>query len=183
MATISQSARNMGTLIDDLLQLSRSGRTELNLAQVDMGDAVREVLETLQASQADRDIAWQVEPLPIVWGDAALLRQVWLNLLDNAMKFTRPRAKARITVQVRETDDEYEFSVHDNGVGFDVRYADKLFGVFQRLHRNDQFEGTGIGLANVRRIVTRLGGRTWGEAVPDQGAVFSFSLPKRKGTT
>ena len=183
MATISQSARNMGTLIDDLLQLSRSGRTELNLAQVDMGDAVREVLETLQASQADRNIEWQVEPLPIVWGDAALLRQVWLNLLDNAMKFTRPRAKARITVQVRETDDEYEFSVHDNGVGFDVRYADKLFGVFQRLHRNDQFEGTGIGLANVRRIVTRLGGRTWGEAVPDQGAVFGFSLPKRKGTT
>jgi PAS domain S-box-containing protein len=181
MVTISKSAQAMGTLIDDLLQFSHSGRTELKLARIDMGELVREVQESLQASHADRDIEWRVEPLPVVWGDKALLRQVWYNLLENAIKFTRPREKAQIAVEARATDDEQQFSVKDNGVGFDMRYADKLFGVFQRLHRSDEFEGTGIGLANVHRIVTRLGGHTRGEAVPDEGAVFGFSLPKRRG--
>lgn len=183
---ISASVREMGVLIDDLLQFSRSGRAELKIGPVDMDATLAEALEPLRRETDGRDIEWVVAPLPGVVGDRALLRQVWANLIGNAVKFTRDRAPARIEVGARDGDADERgdvFFVRDNGVGFDMEYAHKLFGVFQRLHGAGEFEGTGIGLANVHRIVTRLGGSAWAEGAPDEGATFYFSLPRRKGTT
>ena len=149
-----------------------------------MGEALREALELLQRETGERDIEWSIEPLPRVVGDHALLRQVWANLLGNAVKYSRGRTPARIEVGVRDSEGRSDdvFWVRDNGVGFDMRYAHKLFGVFQRLHSAAEFEGTGIGLANVERIINRLGGRVWAEAEVDKGAEFYFSLPRRKET-
>jgi PAS domain S-box-containing protein len=183
MTTIRDAARQMGALIDDLLQFSRAGRVEMKLAEVPMDELVAETLERIREDAGERRIEWTVAPLPVVWGDSALLRQVWTNLLDNAVKYTRTRETAHIAIEVTETDGEHEFIVRDDGVGFDMAYVDKLFGVFQRLHRSDEFEGTGIGLANVRRIVGRLGGRTWADGVEGEGAAFHFSLPRRKEDT
>jgi PAS domain S-box-containing protein len=177
---ISASVSEMGELIDDLLAFSRAGRTELTIGHVDMEALVEEVLAPLLDETRDRSIDWVVAPLPAVYGDRALLRQVWANLLDNAVKYTRGRDPARIKVGAREEDHADVFYVCDNGVGFDMEYAHKLFGVFQRLHGATEFEGTGIGLANVQRIVSRLGGRAWAEGRVDAGATFSFSLPRRK---
>ena len=184
LETITTSVGQMGVLIDDLLQFSRTGRAELQIAEVDMGEALREALELLQRETGERDIEWSIEPLPRVVGDHALLRQVWANLLGNAVKYSRGRTPARIEVGVRDSEGTSDdvFWVRDNGVGFDMRYAHKLFGVFQRLHSAAEFEGTGIGLANVERIINRLGGRVWAEAELDKGAVFYFSLPRRKET-
>jgi light-regulated signal transduction histidine kinase (bacteriophytochrome) len=126
-----------------------------------------------------RNVLWERQPLPNIFGDYNLLRQVWLNLLGNAVKYTRPRDPAKIKVSAVTQDNEVIFQVHDNGVGFDMGYADKLFGVFQRLHVENQFEGSGIGLANVRRIVQRHGGRTWAESKEGEGSIFYFSLPLR----
>jgi len=184
LETITTSVGQMGVLIDDLLQFSRTGRAELQIAEVDMGEALREALELLQRETGERDIEWSIEPLPRVVGDHALLRQVWANLLGNAVKYSRGRTPARIEVGVRDSEGTSEdvFWVRDNGVGFDMRYAHKLFGVFQRLHSATEFEGTGIGLANVERIINRLGGRVWAEAEVDKGAEFYFSLPRRKET-
>jgi len=184
LETITTSVREMGVLIDDLLQFSRTGRTALQIAEVDMEAALREALEPLRRETEGRDIEWTIGALPRVVGDHALLRQVWANLLSNAAKYSRGRTPARIEVGVRNGDGEREdvFYVRDNGVGFDMQYAHKLFGVFQRLHSAAEFEGTGIGLANVQRIIDRLGGRVWAEAELDQGAVFCFSLPRRKET-
>jgi PAS domain S-box-containing protein len=183
--TILSSVGRMGVLIDDLLQFSRTGRAEMQIGDVDLDQALNEVLESLRSDTAERDIEWSIGPLPHVVGDHALLRQVWANLLGNAVKYTRGRTPARIEVGVLSGGGdaaaaEDVFFVRDNGVGFDMAYADKLFGVFQRLHSADQFEGTGIGLANVRRIISRLGGRVWPEAELNQGATFFFSLPRRK---
>ena len=133
----------------------------------------------LQPGTEGRQIEWQIDPLPEVRGDAAMLRQVWTNLLDNALKFTRPRPCARIGVGARSEPAEHVLFVRDNGVGFDTRFADKLFGVFQRLHGRGEFEGTGIGLASVRRIIARHGGRAWAESAVDQGTTIYFSLPKQ----
>jgi len=186
LETITTSVGQMGVLIDDLLQFSRTGRAALQIAEVDMEAALREALEPLQRETEGRDVEWSIGPLPAVIGDRALLRQVWANLLGNAVKYTRGRAPARIEVGARDGDgdgaSEDVFWVRDNGVGFDMQYAHKLFGVFQRLHSSAEFEGTGIGLANVQRIIDRLGGRVWAEAELDQGAVFYFSLPRRKET-
>ncbi|HEX7534979.1 MAG TPA: PAS domain-containing protein, partial [Syntrophales bacterium] len=177
--SISDSVRIMGMLIDDLLQFSKTGRMEMHQSYFDMNEIVKEVIESLRKDNPDRNIEWVVEKLASVNGDEAMLRVVWMNLLSNAVKFTRTRKKARIEIGVREENKELEFFVRDNGVGFDMQYAQKLFGVFQRLHPTEEFEGTGIGLANVHRIILRQGGRTWAEAEPDKGAVFYFSIPNK----
>ena len=178
---IRDAARRMGQLIDDLLAFSRIGRTEIKSARIDNETLVQQVITEMQTDLKDRHIVWTIEPLPAVNGDMNLLRQVWVNLLANAVKYTRPRQEAQIKVSGVTQDDEAIFSVADNGVGFDPAYADRLFGVFQRLHSEKQFEGTGVGLANVRRIIQRHGGRTWAEAKPNEGAVFHFSLPLKHG--
>ena len=178
MHTISEAAKKMGLLIDDLLSFSRMGRHAMAFQKVDLGPLVREVIRELEPDAAGRNIAWRIGDLPAVRGDAATLRMVLANLVDNALKFTRPRQRAQIEIaSLPGQASESVIFVRDNGVGFDMTYADKLFGVFQRLHRADEFEGTGIGLANVRRIIARHGGRTWAEGAPDQGATFFFSLP------
>ena len=177
--SIADSIHIMGMLIDDLLQFSRTGRMEMHQSDFDMNEIVKEVKESLSKDNPDRKIEWVLGKLPSINGDEAMLRLVWINLLSNAVKFTRTRQKARIEIGVRKEKKELVFFVRDNGVGFDMKYAQKLFGVFQRLHATEEFEGTGIGLANVQRIVQRHGGRTWAEAEPDKGAVFYFSIPNK----
>ena len=178
LGNIIKSAKGLGTLIDELLEFSRMGRTELCQTNIDTGKMVGEVIEGLHPEVQERRIEWQIDVLPMTRGDHAMLRQVWRNLLGNAVKYTRQREVATIAIRHHINPKEgHVFSVQDNGAGFEMKYADKLFGVFQRLHSNQEFEGTGIGLANVRRIVQRHGGRTWAEGVVDQGATFFFSLP------
>lgn len=179
---ITDSAARMGLLIDNLLAFSQMSRAELRLARVEMEPLVGEVLREVQTETNGRVIDWEIGSLPEVFGDRALLKQVWLNLLSNAIKYTRKREQARIRIGAHDRTDEVEFFVEDNGAGFNMRHVDKLFGVFQRLHRAEEFEGTGIGLANVRRIVARHGGRTWAKGEVDAGAAFYFTLPKRAGT-
>ncbi len=175
---IADSARQMGMLIDDLLIFSRMSRTELRQAKVSSDSLVHEAIDGLQTEMNGRDIHWKIAALPEVEADPAMLRQVWVNLIANAVKYSRPRNPAEIEIGCNSDNGELVFFVRDNGVGFDMQYAHKLFGVFQRLHRAEEFEGTGIGLANVRRIVHRHGGRTWAEGKVDGGATFFFSLPK-----
>lgn len=178
LKTIAESARRMGILIDDLLVFSRMGRTEMRRSQVDMNALVQETIHDLQSETAGRAIEWHCDPLPPVEGDSALLRQVFANLISNAVKYSRPRNPAVIHIGFKkEAKGGVIVFVRDNGVGFDMTYVGKLFGVFQRLHRANEFEGTGIGLANVRRIILRHGGETWAESELDKGATFYFSLP------
>jgi light-regulated signal transduction histidine kinase (bacteriophytochrome) len=140
---------------------------------------VREIIRELEPDTKGRTISWRIGQLPVVRGDAAMLRSVLINLVSNALKYTRPRQQAEIEIGAAPgVSTETVIFVRDNGVGFDMAYGDKLFGVFQRLHRDDEFEGTGIGLAIVRRIIARHGGRTWAESKPNQGAAFFFSLPQ-----
>jgi signal transduction histidine kinase len=180
-SVIRDAARRMGQLIDDLLAFSRIGRTEIKSTSINNEAVVQQVIADMQTDLADRHIVWTIEALPAINADMNLLRQVWANLLANAVKYTRPREQAQIKISAVTQDDEAIFSVSDNGVGFDPAYSDRLFGVFQRLHSEKQFEGTGVGLANVRRIVQRHGGRTWADAKLDEGATFYFSLPLRPG--
>lgn len=182
LGVITDAAARMSRLIDDLLEFSRMGRQELRRGPVDLGAVVREAWVALEPDRAGRNAEVEVGPLPTVQGDPALLTQVFANLLSNALKYTRTREQARVSVTARQQDGEVTVTVRDNGVGFDPRYTDKLFGVFQRLHRAEEFEGTGIGLANVRRIVTRHGGRVSAEAVPSEGAAFHVTLPLDGGT-
>jgi PAS domain S-box-containing protein len=175
---ISGSAQRMALLIDDLLVFSRLGRGALRLQAVDMQSLVDEARALAEAGLEDRRIVWNIAPLPMVIGDENMLRTVWQNLLGNAVKYTGHCEVARIDVSVKQgRNGDFEFTVVDNGAGFDMQYADKLFGVFQRLHRASEFPGNGIGLANVRRIVTRHGGRVWADAELGRGAHFHFSLP------
>ncbi len=179
MHVIAKSARKMGTLIDNLLSFSRIGREEMLKSQIDLGKLVRDVIQEFQTEIAGRDVRWEISTLPKVIGDEAMLRIVLVNLIANALKFTRPCQPAEIEIgYLPEKDNEIVIFIRDNGVGFDMAYADKLFGVFQRLHHDDEFEGTGIGLANVRRIIDRHGGRTWAEGAVSQGATFYFSLSR-----
>ncbi len=176
--TISESAKQMGILIDDLLAFSRIGRSEVRKGRINFGNLVKEILKDSQEETKDRDIAWKVGELPEAYCDGSMLRLVFVNLISNAVKFTRPRQKADIEIGCIPEKGEFVFFVRDNGVGFDPKYEDKLFGVFQRLHNQDEFEGTGIGLANVRRLIHRHGGRTWADGEIEKGATFYFSLPR-----
>lgn len=207
--TISDSAKQMGVLIDELLAFSRLDKAELRMADVDLGRLVDEILKDVRWQRQERKIAWTVHPLPTVYGDRTLLRQALINLIDNAVKYTGPRQEAAIEIGVLRMvngswsmvheegtpsssptinhnpstispSDEVVLFVRDNGVGFDMRYAHKLFGVFQRLHTAEEFEGTGVGLATVQRVAGRHGGRVWAEGAPDRGATFYVALPSRR---
>jgi signal transduction histidine kinase len=174
---VRDSTENMARLIDDILAFSRAGREDVNLSEIDMADLARRVFDELKPP-AGRKIEFDMHTLPVAFADTAMMRQVLTNLLSNAIKFTRPRGTAKIEIGGRAERAESIYYVKDNGVGFDPRYVSKLFGVFQRLHTTDEFEGTGIGLAIVRRIVAKHGGRVWAEGKIDEGATFYFSLPR-----
>ena len=178
LATISDAARKMGALIDDLLVFSRMGRTEMRRTSVDLGALAKDVVREIRTDAGERRVEWKLGELPTVQGDPAMLRLVLMNLFSNALKYSGPRDPALIEIAAQPKNGEVVVSVRDNGVGFDPTYAHKLFGVFQRLHRATEFEGTGIGLANVRRIVGRHGGKTWAEGVINEGATFYFTLPR-----
>jgi K+-sensing histidine kinase KdpD len=178
MQTILESAKRMGNLIDDLLAFSRIGRTESKETLVSLDPLVKEVVAEIGQDTGGRDIVWKIDPLPVCYGDRSMLRLVIFNLLSNAVKFTRMRAPAEIEIGCVDREHEVEVFVRDNGAGFDMQYVDKLFGVFQRLHLPEEFEGTGIGLATVRRIIHRHGGEVRAEGGVDQGATIYFSLPK-----
>jgi PAS domain S-box-containing protein len=177
LAVVRTNARNMARLIDDLLSFSRTSRRAMDFATIDMTALACEAVEGLQLGAGLAEPEVVVSPLPRARGDAALLRQVFANLIGNAVKFSRGRAAARVEVEGERRAGEALYRVRDNGVGFDARYAEQLFGVFQRLHRSEEFEGTGVGLAIVQRVVHRHGGRVWAEGKPGEGATFSFTLP------
>jgi len=178
LQTIRYSAQQMGALIDDLLAFARLNRQEMSKRPIDTGKLVRGTLDELGFPWPNRSVEVRVEDLPMSSGDPVLLKQVWMNLLSNALKYTGKREKAALEIGCMKTNGTDTFFVRDNGTGFDMRYANKLFGVFQRLHRVEDYEGTGVGLAIVQRIVHRHGGRVWAEAVVDRGATFYFTLEK-----
>ena len=180
MAMMLESAKKMGNLIDDLLAFSRIGRAETQKSIVNLDQLVKEALSEVRQDALGRNIDWKIGVLPSFYGDRSMLRIALVNLISNAVKFTKTRDKAEIEIGTANNGnrDEVVVFVKDNGVGFDMKYMNKLFGVFQRLHQSDTFEGTGIGLATVQRILHRHGGRVWAEGVVDKGATFYFSTPK-----
>src|SRR5438034_10538030 len=177
---ITDSSKKMGEMVDGFLALSVTGRQGLHLKPVDMAVLVRDVVDALRAAQPQTNARFEVGPLPEAVGDPVLLRQVWTNLLDNALKFSAARQPALISVGARQAEDGIVYFVRDNGVGFDMGYRDKLFGVFHRLHRADEFAGYGLGLATVQRIIDKHGGPVRAEAEPGQGATFYFILPRKQ---
>ena len=177
---ISTAGTQMVALIDALLRLASAAQKELAWTKVNLNEMVDRVIEELEQETQGRPIVWKRSELPVVSADASLLKQVFVNLISNALKYTRPRDPAEIAIAaLAPTDREWILSVRDNGVGFEPQQATKLFGAFQRFHRKEEFEGSGVGLANVRRIVLRHGGRAWAESQPGAGAAFYFSLPVR----
>lgn len=178
LQTIVQAANNMGKLIDELLVFSRMGRTVLKMKTLNLNEIIEKVLYILEVDYKSRNIKFNIAALPTVQGDAVMFAQVFQNLLSNAIKYTRHQSPALVEVNYEVREKDYCFWVKDNGAGFDMKYQHKLFGVFQRLHTQDEFEGIGIGLANVKRIIKRHGGKIWAEAAPNQGATFYFTLPK-----
>lgn len=177
---INDAAKKMGALIDDLLNFSRTGRVEMQKKTFNMQLVLDEAIQLTQPTNGERKISWEIAALPDVIADYNLMRMVWVNLLDNALKYSRTRDTTAIKIESTENLEELIFSIKDNGVGFDMKYSEKLFGVFQRLHSSTDFEGTGIGLANVRRIILKHGGRTWAESELEKGATFYFTLPKQE---
>ncbi len=175
---IFDSAQQMGVLIDDLLQFSRNGRAQIAPIIVDMNKIVREIIAKYNESHPDRNIEWNTHMLPAAFGDETMLKFVWHNLIDNSVKFTRK--SERPTIEIGWHPEHGAYYIKDNGAGFDMKYASKLFGVFQRLHTSEEFEGTGIGLASVKRVVSRHGGRIWADAALNCGAVFYFTLPGKE---
>jgi light-regulated signal transduction histidine kinase (bacteriophytochrome) len=173
---INDAVTRMSLLIDDLLKLSKVNSHELRLCDVSLGSLVEEVLREMESETTNRNIEWRIDSLPVVHCDHGLMKQVFANLLSNAVKYTRPRDPAVIEVGHALVDDESVYQVRDNGVGFDMKTAAKLFTAFQRFHRAEEFEGTGIGLATVQRIISRHGGRIWAEAEVGKGTTFSFTL-------
>ena len=176
LESMRDMAQHMGQLIDDLLTFSRLNRQSLQKQSVDTRKLVQEVLEDLKGDIAQRQVEIVLDELPHCQADRSLLKQVFVNLLSNALKYTRPREVPRIEVGTVDHEGTLAYFVRDNGVGFDMQYVDKLFGVFQRLHSAEEFEGTGVGLAIVQRIIHRHGGRVWAEGAPDAGASFFFTL-------
>jgi two-component system, sensor histidine kinase and response regulator len=180
LAIIQRETQRMGRLVDALLKFSRLGRQQLRSSPLDMTALAQSVFEELASRQVGRKPELELKPLPPARGDEALMRQVFVNLLSNAVKFTGPREVGRIEIAGQTGSQENTYYVKDNGVGFDARYANKLFGVFQRLHGHEEFEGTGVGLAVVQRIINRHGGRVWAESIVNEGATFYFTVPKEK---
>jgi light-regulated signal transduction histidine kinase (bacteriophytochrome) len=179
---ISREAQRMGQLIDDLLAFSRLGRKEMYSSKIDMRGLVVSVLHELLIDENQERLAIHIGKLPAVKGDSSLIRQVWVNLLANAIKFTSKKERAMVEVGSKTTKDEFIYYVRDNGAGFDMEYANKLFGVFQRLHSESEFSGTGVGLAIVQRIIRRHEGRIWAEGEVERGATFYFALPRKENS-
>jgi len=175
---VRDNANRMGQLIDDILKFSRTGRSEMTLSDIDMEKMAREVSEEILSSIAGTRPQLEIEPVPRAKGDKAMVRQVFVNLLSNAIKFSRTHETPAVSVGASVKGEEIIYFVKDNGVGFDMQHAAKLFGVFQRLHSMNEFEGTGIGLAIVKRIIARHGGRVWAEGKVNEGATIYFSLPR-----
>jgi light-regulated signal transduction histidine kinase (bacteriophytochrome) len=176
---VETAATQMNTLIDAMLDLSRTSRQSLVIGVVDLKTLVSAARAELEPETPDQRVVWTIQPLPLVMADPTSLQQVLVNLLANALKYSRTRSEAQIEIWAEDRPTEWAVFVRDNGVGFDSRYADKLFGVFQRLHRQDEFEGTGVGLANVRRIITRHGGSVSAQSKLGEGATFGFTLPQQ----
>ncbi|HZJ24896.1 MAG TPA: ATP-binding protein, partial [Anaerolineales bacterium] len=177
---ISREAQHMGQLIDDLLAFSRLGRKEMHPTKIDMKAMAGLVFAELVATEDSKPIDFHVHRLPLAWGDATLIRQAWVNLLSNAIKFSSKKERAVIEVGSKHSENEHVYYVRDNGAGFDNEYVDKLFGVFQRLHSEKEFTGTGVGLAIVKRVINRHGGRVWAEGEVERGATFYFALPGKE---
>jgi two-component system sensor kinase len=175
---IRSNARSMGELIEGLLTFSHLGRQPLDQADIQMEELAKSVFSEVQSAYKERPVVLELQGLPPAFGDRAMIRQVFYNLLSNAFKFTATKRNASIEIGFQEDGNQNTYYVRDNGVGFDMQYSQKLFGVFQRLHSVDEFEGTGVGLALVQRIVLRHGGRVWAEGKINEGATFYFSLPK-----
>jgi PAS domain S-box-containing protein len=180
LSVIRGEGRRMGVLIDDLLTFGRLSRQPLNTATIDMGELSEDVMREVRASRPDREFEFVCGPLPPARGDRSTIRQVLLNLFSNAAKYAKPAGSIRIELDGGRHGDHNTYAVRDNGIGFDMKYAEKIFGVFQRLHSDREFEGTGVGLAIVQRIITRHGGRVWGEGEPGRGATFHFTLPSKE---
>ena len=178
MNVIISNTKKMGQLIDDLLDFSRLGRKELIKGKSSMNEMIEYICEEVRQANPGRDIEIVIDVLPAVQTDSILMKQVWINLVSNAVKYSRHRDKTLISITADEKEEEVVFRIKDNGAGFDMRYADKLFGVFQRLHSERDFEGTGVGLAIVHRIILKHGGRIWAEGKVNEGATFYFSIPK-----
>lgn len=175
---ISKASKQMGVLIDELLLYSRTGRQELNRSDVNVNELINDILEKFHFELQTRKVEWDIVLMPNIYADNILLKQVWGNLIDNALKYSRNNEITRISIGYHEDTEKYTFFIKDNGVGFNMKYAGKLFGVFQRLHSQTEFEGTGIGLATVQRIIHKHNGKVWCEAELDQGAQFYFTIPK-----
>lgn len=174
LGRIAANSSRLGELIDDILEYSRAGRSALKWARVDMTALVRSVIDEMKDQHPSACIV--IDALPAATGDATMLRQVWHNLIGNALKFSARRDRPELRIGARVGDGETAFHVRDNGCGFDMRYADKLFGMFQRMHSDEQFPGTGVGLAIVKRLVERHGGRVWAQSAPDEGTTVFFTL-------